>query len=628
MASRKSRGSSAGRKPDHGVTESTALGSTFDQPDSDIIQGELIVQLDEGTTGAVTESIPRGPSRSVAGKSPARFGIERLDAALLKLKAQAVTRLHPPAPVVMGMAASRGALDQGSSAIVEATALASTFRVAFDSNTSVEKAVELMQAVPGVRYAEPNRWRETSIVPNDPGYASQWGLARINCPTAWDRTTGSSNVIVAVLDTGVDLDHPELAPLLVQGSDMVDLGPNPQRPGWRFEGDFQGRDNVPQDEVGHGTHVAGTIACLSNNGRSVAGVTWNCRLMPVKVLTRIVRLADGRVSGTGSSADIAAGIRWAVDNGARIINMSLGGSVGTQVERDAVAYAVSRNVLVVAAMGNDGPAAGPSFPAAFPNVVAVGAIGQNDRRAGFSQVGSHIDISAPGVGILSTVWDNGTATMDGTSMASPHVAGVAALVMSCNGTLTAAQVADILRQTARPLRDAPADPVPNNNYGFGCVDAAAAVARACPRVTRPILSCPRPSLVMVCPTRAVSGCVDTRIIRCQSTTPITCVQTQAIICRPTVVFSICGVATAPISCRPSLAIACQTNLQCNPTIPINPGDPIFRPGMGMGMGMGTGMGENDGYGGQGQGGDWGDPRWMEGDPYADGYDDEGQGNHG
>ena len=618
MATKKGKGSGGRRKPDHGVGEGVVFESVFASTGDEIIPGELIVQLDEGTAGAITESIPRGPSRSTGFSSVARFGVTALDTALTKLKVRSVTRLHPPAPRVQGTFGMRSADATGAA---EAVALAATFKVAFDASISVEKAVEILSAVAGVQFAEPNRWREASIVPNDPSYVAQWGLARINCPTAWDRTTGVPGVVVAVVDTGVDLDHPELAPLLLRGADMVDLGPNPQMPGWRFEGDFQGRDNVPQDEVGHGTHVAGTIACLSNNGRGVAGVTWNCRLLPVKVLTRVVRLADGRVSGVGSSADIAAGIRWSVDNGARVINLSLGGTVGTQVERDAVAYAVARNVLVVAAMGNDGPAAGPSFPAAFPDVVAVGAIGQNDRRAGFSQVGAHIDIAAPGVGILSTVWDNGTATMDGTSMASPHVAGVAALVMSCNTNLTAAQVADILRQTARPLRDNVSDPVPNNQYGFGCVDAAAAVARACPnRVSRPILSCPRRSVMLVCPPTSPVNCVrSTAPVSCRptvtiqlcgvQTTPVTCLQSALVTCRPTVIVQQCGVQTNTISCRPSLAVRCQTTLQCGGRI--RPGDP-FQTGDAMGA-------DGNGYCG---GEDWADPAWSDADPYAAGYGDD------
>ena len=550
-ADSKSNASKSKSKRVPGIDDAQVRRSIF-ADSSDIVPGELIVQLDESAAATVTESIPRGPSRVRSMGGAMRFGISALDAVLVKLKTSSVVRLHPPAPIT-------------SIAMTEATTLASTFRIAFDRSTSVETAAQQLSSVAGVQYAEPNRYRETYVIPNDPGFASQWGLNKINAPAAWDRTTGSPNIVVAVIDTGIDLDHPELAPLLVPGFDMVDLGANPTPPpGFRFEGDFQGRDNVPQDEVGHGTHVAGTIACLSNNGSGVAGVTWQCRLMPVKVLTRIVNIANSSdVRGTGSAADIAAGIRWAVDNGARVLNLSLGGSTDTQVERDAIAYAIAHGAVVCAAMGNGGLAGPISFPAAYPGVVAVGAIDTADHRASFSQVGPHIDIAAPGVGILSTVWNDGTTTMSGTSMASPHVAGVAALVLSCNGSLTGAQVADILRQTARPLRDNAADPVPNNNYGFGCVDAQAAVNRACPPVvlTSRTIAC-RPSVLVVC---------QTMQIRCQLTRPIVCLQTTPITCLPPTRLVQCA-PTRVIGCPlPSAVIRCPSTVICGG--PIGPGNP-------------------------------------------------------
>jgi subtilisin family serine protease len=580
----------------------------FSGAESDIVPGEVIVQLEEGAAAHVTESIPKGPSRGLRAMEATAFGIGALDAALRKIGATAVTRLHPPQPVV-------------SAAMTEAVAMASTFRVSFPAKTSVDKAVSTLSAAAGVVYAEPNRYRETCVVPSDPSFAAQWGLTKINCPAAWDRTTGSPNITVAVIDTGVDLDHPELAPLLVQGNDMVDLGPAPVAPaGFHFEGDFQGRDNNPQDEVGHGTHVAGTIACLSNNGVGVAGVTWNCRIMPVRVLARIVSNANpADVRGTGSAADIAAGIRWAVDHGARVLNLSLGGPTDTMVERDAIAYAIAHGAVVCAAMGNGGAGAGLSFPGAYPDVVAVGAIDQADHRAVFSQVGPHIDVVGPGVGVLSTVWDNGFTSMSGTSMATPHVAGVAALVLSCNPGLTGAQVADILRQTARPLRDNPADPVPNNNYGFGCVDAQAAVNRACPRISQTIL------------------CQPTGPVRCRSTpitcrtTPITCRESTVIICRPSTLVRCPSITitcptstvvcreTAPISCRPSAVIPCQSApITCSPSATIRcpsgpvcglPGHPIENP-----FGTGDPGGWNDPYG---AGGEY--EGWDEYDPYAGHY---------
>ncbi len=487
----------------------------FTASGSDAIPGDIIVQVREGAAAQFTSNILRGPSRGMAiGASS--FGVQALDTALNRLSNVQITQLFPPASPLDGAASV-------------AAALGSTFRVRFGGNTSVNTVVERFAGSNDVVYAEPNRYRETSqVIPNDPSFVSQWGLTRINCPTAWMRQTGSANVTVAVIDTGIDLNHPELAPLLVAGRDLVDLGMNPvPPPGFRFEGDFAGRDNDPQDEVGHGTHVAGTIACMTNNGVGVAGVTWTSRLMPVRVLARIVNLNDATdVRGVGSGADIAAGIRWAVDNGAQVLNLSLGGPTDMQVERDAIAYAVSQGVVVVAAMGNAFQQGNPtSFPAAYPDVIAVGAINQADQRAPFSQTGPHIDVAAPGVGILSTVWDDGFATFQGTSMASPHVAGVAALILACNSSLTAAQVGDLIRQTAQPLRDNPGDPVPNDNYGFGCVDADAAINRACPpRPSVPIFSCPSvvtircPSKTLRCPS-VVTLCPSEQI-RCPSVTSL------------------------------------------------------------------------------------------------------------
>jgi subtilisin family serine protease len=576
----------------------------FDSATSNIVPGEVLVQLDGNTAAQISASIPRGPSRGRALAAPSAFGVSALDRVLTQLKITSITQLHPPAPLA-------------SVAMDQAEPMASTYRLTFPPATPVETAVQQLARATGVQFAEPNRYRETYVVPNDPSFAAQWGLAKINCPAAWDRTTGLASIVVAVIDTGVDLDHPELAPLLLPGSDMVDLGPNPTPPpGFRFEGDFQGRDNNPQDEVGHGTHVAGTIACLSNNGTGVAGVTWNCRPLPVRVLARIVNIANANdVRGTGSAADIAAGIRWAVDNGARVLNLSLGGPVDTQVERDAIAYAVAHGAVVVAAMGNGGLGGPVSFPAAYPDVVAVGAIDQADQRAGFSQVGPHIDVVGPGVGVLSTVWDNGFTTMSGTSMATPHVAGVAALVLSCNSNLTGAQAADIVRQTARPLRNNPADPIPNPTYGFGCVDAQAAINRACPpRPSVPIVTCPRVSTIIRCtPSAPIVTCPrESVIISCPSVQVVSCpAPSRPITTCPRVSTIIrCGGPSNPIiTCpQPSLTIRCPSGPICGIERPVGPGPLEAAGGWAQ---------EQDPYG-------WGGEDWESYDPYAS-YGDKGCG---
>ncbi len=481
---------------------------------NNVIPGEVVIQLRPDTAAALSVSVPAGPSRGRLGIAM-NFGVSELDVVLADIGTTSITAVHTPAPP---------RAERGFAVTADFTPINSTFKVRYDPGQMVEAVVNRLAAVAEVEVAEPNRYRETYVIPNDPSYPQQWGLAKINCPAAWDRTTGSANVTVAVVDTGVDLNHPQLAPLVLPGRDLVDLGPNPSPPWlapWVLEGDFVAVDNDPQDEVGHGTHVAGTISCLSNDGIEVAGVTWQCRLLPVRVLARARNTMNGQIKGIGSSADIAAGITWAADHGAQVINLSLGGSDDTTVERNAVAYAVSKGVVVVAAMGNSGTS-DPGYPAAYPDVIAVGAVNAVDKRAAFSQTGPHIGVVAPGVNVLSTYWDDTYAFLQGTSMASPHVAGVAALILSCNSTIPAAQVGQIIRDTARPLRDNPADPVPNDQYGSGLVDASAALDRACPpRPSKVIISC-RPSLQVRCPSVQVRCpsvqiiCVPSQVVRCPS----------------------------------------------------------------------------------------------------------------
>jgi subtilisin family serine protease len=512
---RRAGGQTEGLAETEPVSGTSPPRSLFGPGDDNVVRGEVVVKLAASAARAITSSIPTHPLRALSVGLPSGFGIPEVDEILQRHGAVAVSRVHPPgSPFPSAFGVDRGTLGE-------------TYRVRLPTDANVAEIVESLTRLEAVEEAEPNRWREATVAPNDPSFPAQWGLARIRCPDAWTLSTGSPAVVVGVVDTGVDLDHPELAPLLLPGQDMVDLAGAAPPPGTHFEGDWTARDDSPQDEVGHGTHVAGTIACASNNMFGVAGVTWSCRILPVRVLARVVENAPPhRVRGTGSAVDIAAGIRWAVDHGAQVINLSLGGYADTFVERDAVAYAVAHGVVVVAAMGNDNTNT-PSYPAGYPGVVAVGATDQMDRRAPFSNTGPHIAVSAPGVDVLSTVWDDGFATLSGTSMASPHVAGVVALIRSCNSSLSADEVGTILRETARPLRDAPADPVPNDRYGAGLVDAGAAVARACagggpmptqptfptiPTVTRPTVTFPtvtRPTLPTF-PTRPTLPTFPTR----------------------------------------------------------------------------------------------------------------------
>lgn len=282
--------------------------------------------------------------------------------------------------------------------------------------------------------------------PNDPSYGSQWGLNNaqdhdIDAPEAWDIHTGGSGVTIAVIDTGVDLDHPDLQAKIVAGWDYVN------------------NDNFADDDNGHGTHVAGIAAASGNNGIGIAGVSWGARVMPLKVLSS---------AGSGTTADLAEAITYAADNGAKVINMSLGASCGSgwpDVE-EAVNYAVGKGALLVAAAGNNGSTA-VLCPGALNGVVAVGATDSNDARPSYSNYGAALDVAAPGSGIYSTYYGGGYATFSGTSMASPHVAGLAALLWSFAPGMTASEVEALIKQTADDLGSAGRD----QYYGYGRINA-------------------------------------------------------------------------------------------------------------------------------------------------------------
>ena len=301
-----------------------------------------------------------------------------------------------------------------------------------------------------VLYAEVDAVVEAAFTPNDPQYSlHQYGPQIIQANKAWDITEGDPNVLVAVVDTGVDYTHPDLAGKVVLGYDFVN------------------NDADPMDDNGHGTHVAGIIAAATNNGIGVAGVGFNTRVLAVKVLS---------ASGSGFYSTVAQGITYAADHGARIINLSLRGTVSSAILQDAINYAWNKGVLIVAAAGNDGSNAAV-YPAAYPHVLAVAATDWNDNHWSLSNYGDYVDLAAPGVGIYSTDWAGGVgpyASRSGTSMAAPHVAAVAALVLSVDPGLSNAQLASLLTSTADDKGDPGWDPY----YGAGRVNAYAAVTAA------------------------------------------------------------------------------------------------------------------------------------------------------
>ena len=320
--------------------------------------------------------------------------------------------------------------------------------------------------VSDVAYVEPDvPVKIIDTIPDDTLWSQQWGPAKIDGPAAWDTTTGDSSVLIAVIDTGIDYNHPDIAA-------------NYQPGGF----DFYNNDSDPMDGHSHGTHVAGTIAAVTNNDLGVAGMCCDCRVMAEKVLSDF---------GSGSSFDVANGMIHATDFGADILNLSLGGGFN-QVGEDATNYAYDAGVLVVSACGNSSNS-NCIFPAGNVNSMAISCSTSTDEMCGFSSHGSRVDVSAPGTNILSTILNNVYGTKSGTSMSSPHAAGTAALALSANLALTNEQLWGLLQLTAiQPLSE-----TWNPEHGFGTINAGAAIASAfdppAERLPRPAEPTPTPS---------------------------------------------------------------------------------------------------------------------------------------
>lgn len=339
------------------------------------------------------------------------------------------------------------------------------------ADKTVEEMVTIFSSRPDVEYAEPNYIAHAFMTPNDPYYVYQWHMPLISMPAAWDQSTGIPGVVVAVIDCGVAY---ETYGAYTQAPDLA---------GTHFVAgyDFVNNDSHPDDDCAHGTHVTGTIAQTTNNSLGVTGVAFNCSIMPVKVLD---------ASGNGTYTAIVNGITYAADNGAEVINMSLGGASGSTALQDAVIYAYNAGVTIVCAAGNAGTSA-PQYPASYTQCISVSAIRYNKDYPSYSSYGSTIDVCAPGGdvtvdqngdgyvdGVLQQTHDGtnygtfGYYFYDGTSMACPHVAGLAALLISKNGgTMTPDAVRAAIQNTAEDLGPAGWD----QHYGYGLINANAAL---------------------------------------------------------------------------------------------------------------------------------------------------------
>lgn len=338
------------------------------------------------------------------------------------------------------------------------------FEVVQIQEGTVSEVIKKYKQNPQVEYAEPNFKATMFVVSNDTALQQQWGLFKINAAnhsakSAWDITTGNEQIKVAVLDTGIEATHADLTGKVVAEFNFTDSA-------------------SANDANGHGTHVAGIAAAATNNGSGIAGSGYNTTLLNGKVL------GD---DGSGYYSWIANGIVWAADQGAKVINLSLGGPSSSQAMQDAINYAWSKGAVVVAAAGNNNTNT-PNYPGYYTNVIAVAATDSNDARASFSNYGSWVDVAAPGVAIYSTYKGNTYASMSGTSMATPFTAGTAALIWANGSCASNTCVREQLEKTADKINGT------GTNWVWGRINANTAVAN--------VIVPPTPTLI---PTSSPSG---------------------------------------------------------------------------------------------------------------------------
>ncbi len=360
--------------------------------------------------------------------------------------------------------------------------------LSFEDNLSLPAALAVLQNHSAIEYVQYNHYFETDHVnPNDSLFAEQWGLSAVRASRAWETETGASEIIIAVIDTGIEDQHPDLkrAIWINAGEDLNQNGVSDHEDlngidddgngfvddirGWDFTdapnfvdgGDYLARDNDPSDEHGHGTSVSGIIAAEMNNGLGVSGLAPSCRIM---------NLRAGTSQGLLEEDDVAAAIVYAVQNGASVINMSFGDTVVSPFLRDVIQYAHKRGVVLVASAGNSGTDL-PHYPSGFSETVSVGAIQQNLALAGFSNFGATVDLVAPGQQIWTTKKGGEYHLFSGTSASAPFVSALAGLLLSSRPELTPAQIKSILTTTAMDLGDEGWDA----QFGAGLIDAAFAI---------------------------------------------------------------------------------------------------------------------------------------------------------
>ena len=352
------------------------------------------------------------------------------------------------------------------------------YKLQIPEGTSVEEMLYLLDQNPDVEYASPNYYRYLTIAPQDTLFNEQYALynsgqvagppgspqgknrADIKATAGWEETTGDETVIIAIIDSGIDLEHPDLInKISPKGYDFVD------------------GDSEPEYNLWHGTHVAGIAGAETNNEKGIAGVAWNCKIMPLKVVE--IDPVEGPIITDDKAIEA---IRYAADNGAKVINISFGGPDPNPLLEEALKYAYDQNVVIVASTGNEDSAV--LYPAAYNDYcLAVAATDQDDNRVDWSNYGPEVDVAAPGENILScypvdlvsepSQLPYGWAS--GTSMATPHVAGLAALIISLKPHLTAAQIMGVIRYSADDINSS-VYPGKDDYVGYGRLNMEKALA--------------------------------------------------------------------------------------------------------------------------------------------------------